>query len=178
MKRDIGAIRDKLRADKRSSRLRTLFTELPLYQLPIDAHIKEIEQIHKTRGIRVLTQSSPRFIEAVVDASLLDQANRSRLVEISMGCYKAENTLTEALDLLRTHLLMTYAVDLAFVRTKDERNQIVNMALAPFMKFVSRAAQCRELANMVIKDIDQGAYSLQRLIAAFNLKAGRGEQTL
>jgi hypothetical protein len=178
MKRNLKPLRDKLREDTRCARLMTLFRELPIYQTPLEAWTTEVEQIHKARGIRFLTQSSPRFIESVVDASLLDQANRSRLTEISMQCYKAENTLSEALDPLRSYLLMTYSADLGFVRTKDERSQLVNMALAPFLSYVGKVSQVREMANMVIKDIDQGAYSLQRLVAAYQLKAGRGEQTI
>lgn len=178
MKRDLKPLRIKLRNDSRCTRLMTLFQELPIYQLDTDSLIKEIEQIHQARQIRFLTQASPRFIEAVVDASMLDQANRSRLAEISMKCFKAENTLTEALEPLRTYLLLTYSADLGFVRTKDERNQLISMALAPFMRFISRVNQVRELANIVIIDVDKGAFSLQRIIAAFSLKNGRGEQTI
>ncbi len=178
MKRDLRPLMERLRSDKRCERLKTLFHELPIYQLPIEDFTKEIEQIHKTRNIRFLTQSSPRFIESVVDASLMDQANRSRLTEIAMACYKAENTLQEALEPLREYLLLSYAADLAFIRTKDERGIVLNMALAPFVKFIFRVTQVKQLAEMVIKDIDQGAYSLQRLVAAMQLKNGRGEQTL
>jgi hypothetical protein len=178
MKRDLKPVRDKLRADKRCQRLYTLFQELPIYQLPIDDLVKEIEQIHSTRSIRFLSQSSPRFIEAVVDASLLDQSNRSRLTEISMKCFKAENTLTEALEPLKSYLLMTYAQDLAFIRTKDERTQVLNMALFPFVKFIGRVQQVRTLANLVVEDIDKGAWSLVRLIDSMKLKHGRGEQTI
>lgn len=178
MKRDLRPLRAKLRADQRCARLMTLFQELPIYQIPTDDLTKEIEQIHKSRSIRFLTQSSPRFIESVVDASLLDQANRSRLTEISMSCFRAENTLNEALEPLRAYLLMTYSSDLTFVRTKEERNQVISMALAPFIKFCSKSSQVRELANLVIADIDKGAWSLRLLVSAFQLKAGRGEQTL
>lgn len=178
MKRDLKPIRDKLRLDRRCARLMSLFQELPIYQVPMEAFSKEIEQIHKSRSIRFLTQSSPRFIESVVDASILDQANRSRLTEISMSCYKAENTLTEALDPLRMYLLTAYAEDLKFARTKEERTQIINMALAPFLKFIANTTQVRTLADMVISDIDRGSWSLRLLVNAFQLKAGRGEQTL
>lgn len=173
MKRNLVPIRDKIRADKRCERLMTLFQELPIYQLPIEDMTKEIEQIHKARGIRFLSQSSPRFIEAIVDASLLDQANRSRLTEISMACYKAHSTLSEALDPLKTYLLLTYASDLQGIRTKEERNQIIYMALVPFFKFTSKVEQVRTLASMVIDDIDKGAYSLQRLIASYQINSKR-----
>lgn len=178
MKRDLRPLRDKLRSDRRCTRLMTLFQELPIYQLPIDDFLKEIEHIHKARNIRFLSQASPRFIESVVDASIMDQANRSRLVEISMACYKAENTLLEALDPLKTYLAMTYSSDLTFIRTKDERNQLLNMALAPFMKFIGRVQQVRQLSTMVIDDVDKGAWSIKALIAAMQLKSGRGEQTI
>ncbi len=178
MKRDLRPLRDKLRADRRCARLLTLFHELPMYQLDAESLIKEIEQIHKARAVRFLTQSSPRFIEAVVDASLMDQANRSRLAEISMACYKAESTLNEALVPLKSYLLMTYSPDFSGVRTKDERVQIINMALAPFTRFLDRVTKTKALAGMVIDDIDRAAWSLRGHVEAMKLKVGRGEQTL
>ena len=128
--------------------------------------------------MRFLTQSSPRFIEAVVDASLMDQANRSRLAEISMACYKAESTLNEALVPLKSYLLMTYSADFSGVRTKEERIQIINMALAPFTKFLDRITRTKSLASMVIEDIDKGAWVIKSLIESLKLKMGRGEQTI
>ena len=171
-------LRNKIRADKRVMRLMTLFQELPIYQIPIDSHYKEIEQTHKTRNIRFLSQSSPRFIEAVVDASIRDQADRSRLVEISMACYRAEASLNEALEQLRLYLMHRFANDFAGVRTISERSKVMNMALAPFVKFVAQTTQIRTLANMVVEDIDHGAWSLKGHVEAFKLKAGRGEQQL
>ena len=178
MAKSLVAIRDKIRADKRCERLMTLFKELPIYQIPIDASLKEIEQIHKTRNIRFLTQSSPKFIESVVDASIMDQANRSRLTELSMACYRAETSLSEALDPLKSYLLLHYAEEFVGIRTKDERNKILEVTLSPFLKFIAKTTQVRNLANMVIEDIDRGAWSLRLLVNAFQLKIGKGEQTL
>ena len=178
MKRDLRPLRDKLRADRRCARLLTLFHELPMYQLDTEALVKEIEQIHKARAVRFLIQSSPRFIEAVVDASIMDQANRSRLAEISMSCYKAESTLNEALVPLKSYLMITYAPDFSGVRTKEERSQIINMALAPFTRFLDRITKTKTLASMVIDDIDRAAWSLRGHIEAMKLKSGRGEQTI
>ena len=171
-------LRDKLRADKRCQRLMTLFQELPVYQIPIEDDLKEIEQIHKTRNIRFLSQASPRFIEAIVDASILDQSNRSRLVEISMRCFRAETSLNAALDPLRTYLLSKYAAYFRSIRTREERRQVLDMALAPFLKFIGRTTEVRGLADMVIADIDKGAWSLKLLVSAYQLKQGRGEQTI
>lgn len=178
MKRDMTSIRDRLRADPRCKRLKTLFSDLPIYKIPTDALIKEIEEIHKTRSIRYLTQNSPRFIESIVDASLRDQAERSRCAEISMQCYKAEATLKDSIDKLRDYLLMTYSSELSFVRTKDERTKVINMALAPFISFLDRVALVRNLCATVIDDVDKGAWTLRLMVQAYQLKAGRGEQTI
>lgn len=167
--RDIKPIRDKLRNDSRCARLLKLFQTLPLYQIPADNLMSEIESIHKTRSIRFLNSASPRFIEELVDASIRDQANRSRLTEISMQCYKAESTLKDALDPLKDYLLITYSSDLSFVRTKEERTKVVNIALLPFIKFVDKVQRVHNLANMVITDIDKGAWSLKLLVSAHQL---------
>lgn len=169
MKRDLTPLRDTLRKDARCRRLHKLFQELPLYQVPADDWLTEIERIHKSRAIRFLNTGSPRFIEAVVDASVRDQADRSRLTEISMQCYKAESTLSEAVDTLRDYLLLTYSSELSFVRTKEERVKIVNLALAPFLRFVQRAHRVTSMADLVIKDIDKGSWSLRLLVDSYKL---------
>lgn len=169
MKRDLTPLRDKLRKDARCRRLNKLFQELPLYQVPADDWLSEIERIHKARAIRFLNTSNPRFIESVVDASVRDQADRSRLTEISMQCYKAESTLHEAVDTMRDYLLLTYSSDLAFVRTKEERVKVINLALAPFLRFIERAQRVTNMADLVIKDIDKGSWSLRLLVDSYKL---------
>src|SRR5574343_56913 len=89
MKRDLKPIREKLRGDRRCQRLLGIFQDSSLYRIAFDALTKEVMDLHRTRAVRFLNRSDGRFIEKVVDASMRDQANRSRLAEISMQCLRA-----------------------------------------------------------------------------------------
>lgn len=177
MKRDLSPIRTKLREDKRCQRLLTIFQESSIYKIAFEELTKEVMDIHKTRSIRFLSRSEGRFIEQIVDASLRDQSNRSRLAEISMQCFRAAASLEEALVPLQEYLIMTYGPEMSFVRTKDERKQLVEMALRPFYKFIGQSKTLRSLTDIVIVDIDKGSWSLKLLISAYELQS-RPEQNI
>lgn len=177
MKRDLQPIREKLRNDRRCQRLLGIFQDSPIYKIAFAEFTKEVMDIHKTRSIRYLSRTEGRFIEQIVDASLRDQANRSRLAEISMVCFRAAASLEEALTPLQEYLIMTYGPEMSFVRTKDERKQLVEMALRPFYKFISQCTTLRQLTDIVIVDIDKAAWSLKLLINAYELQ-NRPEQTI
>jgi hypothetical protein len=170
MKRDLEPLKAKLRSDRRVKRLLTMFQELPLYQIPYKALMTEVERIHQTRNIRFLSVTSPTFLEDVVDASVRDQSNRSRLTEISVQCFKARASLQEALDPMREYLLLTYAPDMGFVRTKEERKSLVDMALAPFGRFVKRTEVLSTMCDMVVADIDKASWSLRLNVNAYQVR--------
>lgn len=178
MKRDISKVIDKLKADRRVQRLFTMFDELPLYKLPIKQLKEEIETIHSARSVRFLNQHDPRFIEKIIDASLDDTAKRSRLVEITVQCFKSGNSMNEALDKMRRYLISTYADDIYFARTKEERSNIVDMVLAPLARFVAHTQAISKMADQVIADIDKAGYSLKLIVEAYKIHYGRKEQSI
>lgn len=179
MKRDLRPIREKLRSDKRCQRLLGIFNESAIYKIAFNSLTEEVMDIHKTRSVRFLSRNGNdgRFIEKIVDSSLRDQANRSRLAEISMQCFRAQASLNEALEPLQEYLIMTYGPEMSFVRTKDERKQLVEMALRPFYKFISQCGTLRQLTDIVISDIDKAAWSLKLLVSTYELN-NRPEQSL
>lgn len=177
MKRDLRPIREKLREDKRCQRLLGIFNDSSIYKIAFSELTNEVMDIHKSRPVRFLSRNDGRFIEKIVDASLRDQANRSRLAEISMQCYRAEASLIEALQPLQEYLIITYGPEMSFVRTKEERKQLVEMALRPFYKFISHSKTLRTLTDIVIADCDKAAWSLKLLISAYELQ-NRPEHTV
>ena len=177
MKRDLKPIRERLKSDARCKRLLAIFQESSIYKIPFEKLTNEVMEIHKTRSVRFLSRHEGHFIEKIVDASLRDQANRSRLSEIAMTCYRAQASLEEALEPLQEYLIMTYGPEISFVRTKEERKQLVEMALRPFYKFVSQCSTLRNLIEIVVVDIDKAAWSLKLLISAYELH-NRPEQSI
>ena len=178
MKRDVSKVVEKLKADKRVQRLFTMFDELPLYKLPLKQLRDEIETIHSARSVRFLNQHDPKFIEKIIDASIDDTAKRSRLVEMSVQCFKSGNSMSEAVERMRQYLITTYSDDIYFARTKDERLFIVDMVLSPLLKFVAQTQAISKMADEVIKDIDKAGYSLKLIVDAYQIHYGRREQTI
>lgn len=128
--------------------------------------MKEVENAHKARKSRFLDHNSPKFIESIVEAVIRDNATRSRLVEISMSCSKAESTLQQAIVPLKEYLLLTYQSEISFVRTKEERTQVINMALATFHKFTNSVSVVNAAAKAVIEDIDHSHWNMKLIVQA------------
>lgn len=169
MRADLSGIVKSMKRDDRYRRLRQLFADMPLYKIPTQDLVDEILRIHSVRGVRFLTTSDAKFFDRVIDASIQDQANRSRLSEILMQCVRARGTLDNALSPLREYLLIRYANEITFLRTKDERVRVVNMALASFQRFLDKVDIVEQQARIVVEDIDKASFSLKRIIEAYTL---------
>lgn len=177
MKRNIKPVVDRIKEDARCKRLVNSFETAHLFKIPFEELSSEIFTIHKTRSIRFLNRNDGRFIENLVDASIRDQANRSRLAEISMQCFKAQSSLEDAIEKLREYLVLTYGPDISFVRTKEERKHVVELALSRPLSFVKSCIRLRTLADTVIADIDKGGWSLKLQLSAVELM-NRPEHTV
>lgn len=175
MKRDIQSIIKEMKKDAKFKRLRTAFDTLPMYQLPIETLITEIESSHKIRKIRRLNPEDPKFVDALIQANVNDQATRSRMTEIMMTCIRASTTLEAALEALSNHLLITYSEQLRGFRTKEERKKVIDIALSSFTKYVSKVITLRDLAQFVVNDIDKGNWSLRLTVDA--LKIDRAKES-
>ncbi len=162
-----------MKKDPKYKRLRGSFDTLPVYQLPTDTLITEVETQHKLREIRRLNSADPGFVDALIKANTNDQAIRGRVTEIVMACVKATSSLDDAVEALRYHLLMTFTDELKSFRTKDERVQVVNMVLMPFTKYTQKIAVLKEVAQLVVSDIDKGAWALRSSIEALKLHVSR-----
>ena len=162
-----------LRRDERYQRLKNLFDTSPQYRLPIDHLSDEVLTLHKTRAIRRLNSLDPNIVDSVVKAITVDQANRSRLTEISITCLSAKTSLEDALDALRYHLLAAYEEDLRQFRTKDERMVVMDMTFRQFRKYIMRVDVLRASTELVVQDIDKGAWAVRALIDALKIHAAR-----
>lgn len=177
MRLDVDELVSRIKSDDKYKRLYKIFSQNDLYNIPFQAWRDEVERIHKTRGIRILRQESGKFLDKVIDASIEDQANRSRLCELRLKCVRAEGALLEGVDALEEYLLLRYSSEMGAIRTKDERNKVINLALRRFQKFLKEIKTLMDMTEIVISDIDKAAFSLQRIITAFELHS-KPERTL
>lgn len=171
--RDLAPIIKAMKKDKKFKRLKEAFETLPVYQIPVEKWADEIENIHKTRLIRILDSENPKFHDEIVRANIHDQSARGRLTAIMMRCVRATVKLEKALKTLRYHLLLSYSDELRGYRTKEERQQVVELALQPFEHFINDASMLRESATLCVKDIDQGNFSLDKTLRVLEMHTQR-----
>lgn len=171
--RDLKPVLRAMRKDKRYKRLKDAFDTMPLFQLPVDKLADEIETIHKTRSIRIIDVSDPKFVDNLIKANVHDQSARGRLTEIMMQAVRVTSKLEKALKTMRFHLLLTFNNELRGYRTKEERLQIVEMVLKTFTDYIDDMASLRESAQLCVKDIDQGNFSIDKTIRMLEMHIAR-----
>lgn len=160
---------EQLRTDKRYLRLLKTFNEASLYNIPRDELIEEVKQIHSLREVRRLNIREEGYVDKLLNANTHDQAQRSRLTEILMTCLHVNEQLTRAIDALKQHLLMEYSDHLRSFRTKEERSMVLNIALRKFIRYLEDISVLKQMADLVISDIDKAGWATRASIEALKV---------
>lgn len=176
MKASTKMVISTLRKDKRYKRLLESFESAPLYNIAREELLDELRQIHELREIRRLNPREDGFVDKLISANTHDQAQRSRCVAIMMQCVNVTAKLVEATDSLKQHFLMEYSDQLRSFRTKEERSMVISTALKKFHKYVHEIDTLREVANLVVSDIDKAAWSLRNSVEALKVHHGREQK--
>lgn len=171
--RDLKPTVKLMKRDSRYKRLKESFDSLPAFQVPVAKLADEVETLHNLREIRRLNTEDPGFVDHLIKANTNDQSVRGRLTAIMMTCVRSSMELEKAVKTLRHHLLVTFTEELKSFRTKEERVQVVDMALTPFTKYLSSLDMLKESAQLVVIDIDKGNWSLRTTIEALKLHTAR-----
>jgi hypothetical protein len=162
-----------MKRDKRYKRLKEAFDTLPIYQLKIGALNDELANLHKIREIRRLNVADPAFVDALIKANLQEMSTRGRASEIMMECVRVVSKLGRAVKSLQEHFLITYQSDLRSFRTKEERLQIVGMVLRPFEKYISDAEALKEVAQLIVTDIDKDNFTMDKILRALEMHVAK-----
>lgn len=173
VKRNVSDVRLALKKDTRYIRLKELFDTLPVYSMPVEQYQKDIDMYHKTRPVRNLNPTSGNFVDKLIHANIEDQGTRSRVVAIVMECIRAITTLEAAIDRFKDYVLVAYSEELKVVRTKEERLMIIKAVLSVFTKYVDSVKTLKECCEVLIKDIDQAAWSLKLTVQAYEIHSKR-----
>ncbi len=159
----------KIKKDSRLLRLHNAFNDLPYYNLHVEELYDEIKRLHKLRLIRTMKPSDRDYVKKLVEASAQDQSTRSRLSEIRITTIKAVRSLESAVSSLKDYLIVEYSTDLSFVRTKGERENIIDTLLSKYKKYIDAVNSVSEQCLVVIEDIDKAAWSLKLQLDALQM---------
>ena len=158
-----------MKSDVKYSRLYTTFTAHENFSIPVEELHEELKVGHQLRKVRSLNTTDPRFVDKLIEAVLADQGLRSRATEIMIQCTRSYALMEEAVTKLRYYLLLSYGEELKGFKTKEERLQIVNMALDPFNSFLTDVSTLKESCLLLVGDIDKAAWALKSMVEAYKI---------
>lgn len=158
----------KIEKDKKYKMLKATLTKAST-QFDAAALRKEIETLHSARVVRRLNPSNPKFINKVIAANTEDIGVRSRLAEILLRCAGITGSIVKAIDAFKSHCELKYSKTLGSFRTKSERESALDSCLSDIYEYLSDLELIENLANIVIKDVDQAGFGLKRNVDAIGL---------
>lgn len=136
---------------------------------------REISSLHATRRIRSLESSDILASQQkqLIDATLQNQAFRSRAVEIKMQMLKISLTGHEHLSILINYMLATHKEELkSEAASITDRKSIVNNWLRSEWVLLNEVDNVVALCDLLIEDCDQAGWSLKRITDTLALNVG------
>lgn len=145
------------------------------YKPEFDTYIDEIQLLHKTRSVRSLGVQSAPSGKTLADASMKDQSARSRCVELCINVVRSRNYLAITMNTVSSYLNAEHAEFMATlgVRTISDRRELVESMFGSAQRMLDKMDTITEIADLVIKDIDQGAWALKSTVSALEIATAR-----
>lgn len=141
-------------------------------------YLKEIQTLHSTRSLRVLGVQQLPSGKRLAEASLKDQAVRSRCVEIAMDTAIKRNRLYRLTETITGYISVNFTEELNDIgfKTIADKKSAISSLLTKWYTLIDNMDTVTEVADMVIKDIDQGSWALNKVISSLEIATKR-EQT-
>lgn len=141
------------------------------FSVNVSEFLDELDRMHKTRTVRLITKKDVlhNAQNKLIDASIQNQAYRSRCVEIKMLCYRVESNITQHKEVLINYLKTTYKKALSIYKTNAERDSVIETILSDSSWVIQQLQMIQELSDMIIDDIDKASWSLKTLIEVLKL---------
>lgn len=142
------------------------------WKCDLEALSKEVRNLHTTRPIKTLALKHSGIAKSIIRANIVDQSNRSRLIEIALDCKRIHNNISIQLDLVRESLMLKYRKSLASYRSKEEKSRVLDTGLfRDIVLYLRQIENLLEEIEYVVEDIDKAGFTLQRLSTAISLSS-------
>ena len=138
-------------------------------KMDVAPFLKELKTMHKSRTLRAIgLEEAPPTGKKLAKAALVDQAYRSRIVEIVMSLLTSKNLLNRSIHGIKKHLQVTYA---ELVKddgyTTARAQDAVFATRLDFATSISEEIESAvEMCDLVLKDIDQGGFAIKHSVEA------------
>lgn len=149
------------------------FKTNPFWRLNIEAEAATVISISEGRKVRKLRAAIARSQDKLVEANVDDQCRRSDLTDKLLRYHRVSNQIGQQLQMLRDMLLLKYGAEIGG-RSKGEKEARVNsMVFNEVVDFLGQIESLERMTGLVIEDIDQAAYMLNRIVTVFTVATKR-----
>lgn len=144
-----------------------------------DAYKEEMRSMHVTRRERRATAA--KLIENaqrdLIDMVMRNQSIRSRIVEMKMEIFNVSALIEDHLAALTRYILHNYQSEVGHIvgsKTKADREAFVKTMFERELSFKKKLDVVVKIADILIDDLDQAGWAVQRTTAVLQLTAGKG----
>ena len=131
-----------------------------------DGYIAEIQDLHRNRTIRHIGAQAHPTGKKLASAGMKDQAARSRAVEIAMEVVTKRNLLAISMNTMNDTIMSTFNEELKSLgaRSINDKKNLVHSLFGPAQKLIDDLDTIREVADLMIEDVDKGSYSIKHAV--------------
>lgn len=136
------------------------------YDLNTDKFIKELQNLHITRKVRLLnSEEILKNIQQLIEALAQNQSVRCRVVEIKMDCIRVLSKIKFKKESLINYLIVRYRDELKTIKgTQSDRNAYLQELFGFTSGTFTRLQILQEFCDVLLNDIDQASWCLKSII--------------
>lgn len=140
-----------------------------------DKYLEEVQAMHKSRPVRTIGLSSVPSGKKLVRAALVDQAYRSRCVELVINVIRNRNVLEQAISIIKKHVEGEYSDYLKQIglRGITERKSLINSLVLNATRQLAEMDTIVQICDLVITDIDKSSYALKHAVDSLQIAMKR-----
>lgn len=155
-----------IRDDEEYKKFRKVI-KLELERLNLDQDQKEVLSLHSSRLSRTIYDKRQYSAQILVDASMMDLAFRSRMVEIRVKASLHVSIMEAAIASIRKYLYSKYIQ--SNFSNEAARQSYIDTVLKSYLREVEKAKAFLQLCDTLVKDIDQAAFNLRNMLECLKL---------
>jgi hypothetical protein len=168
------SLKELIKSDDEYRKFRKIVTTVR-DRLNIEKDTSEALASHASRTSRSLYGNKSYNPRAIVEASLHDLSNRSRLVELRVKCDIQISHLHEAVKSIRKYLGTEFKDALSMHKTIADRSAAIDGYIKTALSVEAEGKALVDMLDFLIKDIDQANFSIRATINALELVDSKGK---
>lgn len=143
--------------------------KLELERLNLEQDQKEVLSLHASRVSRTIYDKRQYSPHVLMDASTMDLAFRSRIVELRVKASLHISIMETAINSIKQYIYSKYVQNSNVFTTENSRQSYINTVLKSYISEVDKAKSFIQLCDTLVKDIDQAGFNLRNMLDCLKL---------